>query len=414
MAQLHICAISAPSLTCCSCRLRLRLVMTISDSRSKARALGCIKRLASSGLPLDSFVQATFEALNDGVPHSPNRVMLAGGGERIDAYIGNTLEIARATPLYRKFFVDSPPHVGGIKFLYNADVLKKVLPSKVIWEQSELALDSFYKADGYNMVYRPLGWHHLLQVVFQESGELQGYCPLWRTADQKPFSRDDARFLCDAAPHVAHGLRIARLLERAESPRLPSNQFQAVPDWRPGIILLGSRGEVIAIDPDARLLLQQVGVLDGISVDRFAPSPFRDGLEYVSRTLAGIFGGAVSDSERAGAPVYRFYQHWTGIVLKLRGVHMTGTDGREYTTVLVERGETNAARRMRASARWGLSRREAQILSFIGDGKTGPEIALILAISHDTVRKHTGKVLEKLGVETRTAAAMLSRNPDDA
>ena len=60
--------------------------MTLSDSRNKARALGRIKRLASSGLPLEPFVRGVFESLNDGVPHSPNRVMLAGGGERIDAH----------------------------------------------------------------------------------------------------------------------------------------------------------------------------------------------------------------------------------------------------------------------------------------------------------------------------------------
>ena len=62
--------------------------------------------------------------------------------------------------------------------------------------------------------------------------------------------------------------------------------------------------------------------------------------------LAKIFHGA--DPELAGAPVYRLYQHWTGIVLKLRGVQMMAADGREYTTVLLERGETADARRIRA------------------------------------------------------------------
>ena len=166
------------------------------------------------------------------------------------------------------------------------------------------------------------------------------------------------------------------------------------------------RGKLLAIDPDARLILQQLGVLDGVTIDQFTPAPVRDGLAYVSRTLAKIFHGA--DSEHAGAPVYRLYQHWSGIVLKLRGVQMMAADGREYITVLVERGETAAVRRRRMSARWGLSEREAQVLSFIGEGKTGPEIALLLAISHDTVRKHTSKILDKLEVETRTAAARLA------
>jgi DNA-binding CsgD family transcriptional regulator len=382
--------------------------MTLSDSRNKARALGRIKRLASSGLPLEPFVRGVFESLNDGVPHSPNRVMLASGGERIDAYVGSTEEIARATPLFRKFFVDSTPEMCGVKFPYGADALRNVLPSQTIWTQQDLLLDHFFRGEAYNVVYRPLGWHHLLQVVFQESGEFFGYCPIWRSSDQQPFSRDDIEFLRTAAPHVAHGLRAARLLERSESWPQQSYEFQPLSAWRSGIILLDSTGKLIAIDPDARLILQQLGVLDGVTIDQFTPAPVRDGLAYISHVIAKIFHCADSDAERAGAPVYRLYQHWTGIVLKLRGVRMMATDGREYTAILVERGETVGARHLRMSARWGLSQREAEILSLIADGKTGPEIAVLLAISHDTVRKHTSKILDKLGVETRIAAVTLA------
>ena len=77
-------------------------------------------------------------------------------------------------------------------------------------------------------------------------------------------------------------------------------------------------------------------------------------------------------------------------MLKLRGFNMTAADGREYSTVLIGRGEIARAGCARVSARWDLSHREAQILSLVGDSKSGPEIALLLAISHDTVRKHVG------------------------
>ncbi len=77
----------------------------------------------------------------------------------------------------------------------------------------------------------------------------------------------------------------------------------------------------------------------------------------------------------------------------------------EYTTVLIERGETAESRRRRLMARWGVSQREAGVLSLIAEGKTGPEISILLSISHDTARKHTSRIFEKLGVETRVAAA---------
>ena len=52
----------------------------------------------------------------------------------------------------------------------------------------------------------------------------------------------------------------------------------------------------------------------------------------------------------------------------------------------------------------GLTAREAEMLHWIGEGKTSPEIAVLLGISARTVHKHVEHILTKLGVETRQAA----------
>ena len=54
----------------------------------------------------------------------------------------------------------------------------------------------------------------------------------------------------------------------------------------------------------------------------------------------------------------------------------------------------------------GLTEREAEVLYWVAQGKTSPEIAIILGAALKTVKKHLQRVYEKLGVETRTAAAM--------
>jgi len=54
----------------------------------------------------------------------------------------------------------------------------------------------------------------------------------------------------------------------------------------------------------------------------------------------------------------------------------------------------------------GLTPREAEVLRWVSAGKTDRDIGAILAISPRTVHKHLQHVYEKLGVETRTAAAM--------
>jgi DNA-binding CsgD family transcriptional regulator len=52
-----------------------------------------------------------------------------------------------------------------------------------------------------------------------------------------------------------------------------------------------------------------------------------------------------------------------------------------------------------------LTRRETDVLQWVTEGKTNAEIAIILGMSPRTVQKHLEHIFEKLGVETRTAAA---------
>ncbi|WP_438481139.1 response regulator [Oleiharenicola lentus] len=54
----------------------------------------------------------------------------------------------------------------------------------------------------------------------------------------------------------------------------------------------------------------------------------------------------------------------------------------------------------------GLTPRENEILFWIAQGKTSPEIGIILGSAPSTVKKHVENITAKLGVETRLAAAI--------
>jgi len=54
----------------------------------------------------------------------------------------------------------------------------------------------------------------------------------------------------------------------------------------------------------------------------------------------------------------------------------------------------------------GLTPREAEILFWIAQGKTSPEVAAIVSAATATVKRHVHHILHKLGVETRFAAAL--------
>jgi len=54
----------------------------------------------------------------------------------------------------------------------------------------------------------------------------------------------------------------------------------------------------------------------------------------------------------------------------------------------------------------GLTPRVAETLLWLAQGKTNPEIAMILGNSESTVKKHVLEIFDNLGVETRTAASL--------
>lgn len=55
---------------------------------------------------------------------------------------------------------------------------------------------------------------------------------------------------------------------------------------------------------------------------------------------------------------------------------------------------------------FGLTPREAEVLLWVAQGKSNPEIALILGMAEKTVKVHIGHIFEKLGTDNRNAAAI--------
>ena len=82
----------------------------------------------------------------------------------------------------------------------------------------------------------------------------------------------------------------------------------------------------------------------------------------------------------------------------------TGDD--EWLVVLREENDGSAIESLIAAFR--LTQREAEVLYWVTLGKTSRDIGEIVGSSPRTVDKHLEHVFEKLGVETRTAAANLA------
>jgi DNA-binding NarL/FixJ family response regulator len=59
-----------------------------------------------------------------------------------------------------------------------------------------------------------------------------------------------------------------------------------------------------------------------------------------------------------------------------------------------------------------LTPRELEVAELIADGRSNKEVALILEISERTVKKHVGRILDRLGLDDRLQLALfIARNP---
>ncbi len=83
-------------------------------------------------------------------------------------------------------------------------------------------------------------------------------------------------------------------------------------------------------------------------------------------------------------------------------------ESNENEWLLVLREENHAAAIQSLVVAFRLTAREAEVLYWVSKGKTNKDIGDILGTSPRTVNKHLEHVFEKLGVETRTAAANMA------
>ena len=83
--------------------------------------------------------------------------------------------------------------------------------------------------------------------------------------------------------------------------------------------------------------------------------------------------------------------------------------GSTYVIARLRSGNTDTVKLATLAEHYDLTPTETSVLSKIADGLSNQEIAHRQRISLETARTHVHRVLQKLGVSTRTKAALLTR-----
>lgn len=151
--------------------------------------------------------------------------------------------------------------------------------------------------------------------------------------------------------------------------------------------------------PDVVLMDLLMPRVDGVA----ATAAIRDelpGVEVIALTSV-LEDGSVAGAVRAGAAGYVLK---TTDAQELRRAVETVAGGRVYLT---PEAAARLAEEVRSPAPVGeLTPREAEVLALIARGLSNKRIALELHVTEKTVKSHVSKVLAKLGVTSRTQAAL--------
>jgi DNA-binding NarL/FixJ family response regulator len=166
-------------------------------------------------------------------------------------------------------------------------------------------------------------------------------------------------------------------------------------------LALLARLDGAALRPDVVLMDLQMAPVDGIETTR----RIRAGYENVEVVALTSF----SEQERvqaaleAGAAGYVLKDADPGeVVAAIRAAHR----GELQLDPAIARGLLSSLRPAPREAAAALTVRELDVLRLVGDGKANKEIASALALSERTVRTHVSSILGKLGLSSRTQAAL--------
>ena len=254
-----------------------------------------------------------------------------------------------------------------------------------------LSRREYHETGLYREAYRGFGVEYQLGFSLP-SPSPQFFIGLAFNRRRRDFSEADRLMFEMLRPHFLQAYRNAEIMThlRAKDVQMAS-ALEAV---RQGVITLDATGRVV-----------------------LCSKPARD-------WLAWHFGAAALCNHRLPEILWRWVQEQqmpatrTGKFPALRQPFLVETEGHRLTIRLaagIAPGQQLLLLEDRRTALFaaplqqlGLTVRQADVLLWVTQGKTNIEVGIILGLSAGTVHKHLEHIFEKLGVETRTAAAVMA------
>lgn len=235
----------------------------------------------------------------------------------------------------------------------------------------------------FNDFFAKLQLEHQMGFMFSMGNTKIGFAANRSGRDFSEVHRFILNFL---APHLSQAIQNSVAMERQQE------RMHVVAD-------LPSGGGVVVFNGDGTLLFCSRKATDCLG--RFFGPVAADQLpDELLRWLQRAIRRPTLDDFNAGA-LHPFTKQGASSSLTVRLMPNQATN--EHVLILEEEAKSLPYSSLKY---FGLTRRETEVLNWVTQGKTNPEIAIILDISVKTVGHHIEHIMSKLGVERRGGAAL--------
>lgn len=258
--------------------------------------------------------------------------------------------------------------------------------------------DTFERSRLYREFFGPQGWYHLVNAVFDVSGQVVLSLTLNRTRQVGPYGQADIDLLRRLVPHMRRSMQLFRHLRQVgELGQVLVDSLDFLPV---GVVLAGTEGDVFATNRTAREILADQ---DGLKLTRggrlLAERP--DTHDHLQAMIARAAGVGLGDKGPVGTlSVTRSEgRQDLGLMVFAAGGTEAGVVQPEGCAAIYLSDPTQRIETAEPVLRglYGLTRAEARLAADLVRGHTLEQAAAERGVSLNTVRTHLKRVFAKTG-----------------